>query len=232
MQHSLSTQHRIWLFGWSLLILTALALASGRWVSTVAAQTVPTVTPVPPPHQPSEPQPPSDSTPVEPAATPTDSGATSEATLPASVSSVTPPGPGGRLPTVAGRLTAAVTGLPVTGFSLPQDAGIGTVTFRNPADGAPISVVSGGLAARARWQRLTEGLRVGPPTSGKTYFSRGYAVCLWLPAGAAGFKEVRVGYFDPSPQVSRWVLLPTALFKDQACVARFRQPATFVLFGR
>jgi hypothetical protein len=196
--------------------VTALAFAGGNWAGTVWAQTIPSLTPIPPATQ--VPHPSGGQATAEPTSTP--------------APELTP------LPAVTEPPFTISAPAPVTGTTT-LDVGIGTVTFA-PADGVTSvtaeTVAAGDLAEPpAGWQRLTPGLRVGALASQSRpvfYFSRGYSVCLNLPAVAAGFRELRIGYYDASPSVKRWVLLMTEVTASQACTAGFRLAATFALFGR
>ena len=199
---------RVGLMAGTVLLLTALALTAGNWAGTVSAQTVPTVTPFRPPTY----------TPVAPPATPKPPEASTDATA----SEFEP------------TATALSTPMPLTATLNSADVGVGVVTFMAEMEGVQVDVVSGQqFASPANWQRLTEGLqvsRVGAPLI-PVYFSRGYAACFRLPVGAAGFRELRVGYFDPAPTIHRWVMLHTTVADSLACTTRFRWSATFALFA-
>jgi hypothetical protein len=220
--------------------VTALAFANGYWAGPVWAQTVPSLTPMPPASQ------------VQPP-----SGARATAEAPTATPIVTPlpattqppinlwtPAPGVGTTTVAATGPGCGIGTHVT--SLPDvitettatNFGLGTVTAR--LGGAVASVTGDTVAAddlaepAGGWQLLTQGLRVrgfdlqSRPVS---YFNRGYSVCLCLPVGATSFQDLRIGYYDASPRLNRWVLLVTNVEANEACTPLFRQAATFALLA-
>ncbi len=147
--------------------------------------------------------------------------------------------------------TPSPTPVTVSGPDLLEsmDLGIGSVTLDSSAGGAApghrrttiveaTTEIVGAAALQPTprgWALLTQGIRVTAENgSGQDipFFARGITVCFNLPAGASAYSQLRIGYFDGSPAINRWVFLRTQVSNGVACTSGFHLPATFALFGR